>query len=472
MFKSFFTPTERPRIVRQGKAHLPARVNGNLAVRFTAPGLTSFAGLELVRRFLRGIDFSKRLRRHLAQRDPAGDYGSVAIVRLIVGMLMVGARRLSHVRHLVGDPVFARFCGLRALPGDRTLSRWLGRCSAQVRAALQTLNGELVAEALRALKLRRVTIDVDGTVVSTGLQVERAFRGFNPHRRKVKSYYPILAHVAQTGHVLRVRNRSGNVHDGKAAPPFLRDLFAQVWRDLGRRVRIEMRLDGAFFRPEIVAWLTPRAEYAIKVPFYPWLGLKPLVQRQRHWTRIASDLEAFEANVEVPTWKRTLRIAIYRRKVQHPTRKNFQLDLFDPDDGHWEYSAITTNKPLGLKALWNFMGGRGAQEKILAQLKNGYAFDSVVSRRFAANSTWQILSVLAHNLITSFQLATQSHPRRRSLKRTALHVLRSIHTLRYELLGRAGILTRPEGRAVLTLAPNLPTRTLFERIAAKLASAA
>ena len=58
------------------------------------------------------------------------------------------------------------------------------------------------------------------------------------------------------------------------------------------------------------------------------------------------------------------------------------------------------------------------------------------------------------------------------LRRTALHVLRSIHTLRYELLGRAGIRTRPEGRAVLTLAPNLPTRRLFERIAERLGSVA
>src|SRR5207237_9070115 len=107
----------------------------------------------------------------------------------------------------------------------------------------------------------------------------QSVRCFNPHSRKGKSYYPMIAHVAQTGNVLRVRNRSGNVHDGKASPPFLRDLFTQVWRDLGRCVRIEMRLDGAFFRPEIVAWLTPRAEYAIKVPFYPWLGLSSPVLR-------------------------------------------------------------------------------------------------------------------------------------------------------------------------------------------------
>ena len=40
-----------------------------------------------------------------------------------------------------------------------------------------------------------------------------AFRGFNPHHRKEPSYYPLLAHVAQTGHILRLKNRLGNVRD-------------------------------------------------------------------------------------------------------------------------------------------------------------------------------------------------------------------------------------------------------------------
>jgi hypothetical protein len=28
---------------------------------------------------------------------------------------------------------------------------------------------------------------------------------------------------------------------------------------------------------------------------------------------------------------------IYRKHVRHASRKNFQLDLFTPDDGHFEY---------------------------------------------------------------------------------------------------------------------------------------
>jgi len=164
-----------------------------------------------------------------------------------------------------------------------------------------------------------------------------------------------------------------------------------------------------------------------------------------------------------------VRVAVYRKRVRHESPKNYQLDLFDPDDGHWEYSAIATNHTLGLKALWHFMGGRGAHEKVLAELKHGYAFDTVPSRSFAANSTWQILSTLAHNLIVSFQLAVGAPRRRRSLKRTALYVLKSIHTLRYEVLGRAGIVQYPQGHATLTLSDNLPTRGLFQRMVARLA---
>jgi hypothetical protein len=95
-------------------------------------------------------------------------------------------------------------------------------------ACLQAVNTAVITRVLGTLGVRTWTIDIDGVVVSTGLQVERAFRGFNPHHRKVPSYDPILAHLAETTHILRVQNRSGNVHNGKAGLPFLRDLWPQL----------------------------------------------------------------------------------------------------------------------------------------------------------------------------------------------------------------------------------------------------
>jgi hypothetical protein len=65
---------------------------------------------------------------------------------------------------------------------------------------------------------------------------------------------------------------------------------------------------------------------------------------------------------------------IYRKHVAHESPKNFQLDLFTPDDGHFEYSAVATNLTLDA-----FICGRGAQEKTIAKLKGVFALHS--SRR-------------------------------------------------------------------------------------------
>jgi len=62
--------------------------------------------------------------------------------------------------------------------------------------------------------------------------------------------------------------------------------------------------------------------------------------------------------------------------VHHETKKNYQLDLFDPDDGYFEYSAVSTNSTLNAAALWGFMAGRGAQEKTFAELKGEWAWMS------------------------------------------------------------------------------------------------
>jgi hypothetical protein len=107
--------------------------------------------------------------------------------------------------------------------------------------------------------------------------------------------------------------------------------------------------------------------------------------------------------VDIPQWHLRLRVMIYRTHVQHASPRNFQLDLFTPDDGHYEYSAVATNLDLGLPALYAFICGRGAQEKTLAELKGEFALDVVPTKHYAANSAWQQFSVLTQNLIRNFQ---------------------------------------------------------------------
>ena len=187
-----------------------------------------------MRRWLRRDGLLALLRRELATALPATDYGVLGLVLVVLALLLSGGRRLRHLRYLEHDPVVLRFCGLRQLPTARTVGRWLAAFRARHLPRLQRVNALVAARAIRQTGQRRLTIDVDGSVVSTGLQVAWAQRGFNPHRRKVPSYYPITAYEAQSGQVLRVQNRPGNIHDGKAALPFLRALLHQLRATLGR----------------------------------------------------------------------------------------------------------------------------------------------------------------------------------------------------------------------------------------------
>src|SRR5207245_873068 len=206
-----------------------------------------------------------------------GDYCGARLSLLLLALFYVGARRVEHLKDLVGDPLVRRFCGLARLPTARTVTNWLRRFSHHTLRPLLRLNEEVVLDTLARLQLPRLTLDVDGTVVRTGATVGWAFRGFNPHHRKDPSYYPLFAHVAQTGHILRLKNRPGNVHDSKQAVPFLRDIVDDLRGRFGRRPALEFRMDAAFFQRGILQLLTARdCGYAIKVGYWSWLPLKAI----------------------------------------------------------------------------------------------------------------------------------------------------------------------------------------------------
>jgi hypothetical protein len=451
------------RLWRANKRELP--------IQFGHEQLTSYGGLELVRRYFHLIGLNARIRRALG-KHAGGDYGSTHLVLVVIGLLVVGARRLQHLRYLAHDSLFARFCGLSRIPSDRTMVNWLKQFTQASLGALMRLNRELLYEQIQKLALRRLTIDLDGTVIRTGGKVAWAMRGFNPHHPKDPSYYPLFAHLAQTGQILRLKNRPGNVHDSKGAERFVRQLIGELRAHLGRALTLEFRMDAAFFQQNLLKLFNRLGcFYAVKVPLCRWTGVKALIAAQTQWTAVAGDIDGFETQLELAVWGLQLRVVVYRKRVHHQSPKNYQLDLFSPDDGYFEYSAVATNLTLTPQSLWYFAAGRGAQEKTFAELKGEFALDVVPTNHYGANSAWLQLSVLAHNLMRSFQLHTAlATSKPRSRKRTYSYRIASMKTLRFLLINRAARLARISGRKVLRFSSNPATETLYDRVAYHLAA--
>ena len=439
--------------MRMSRNRIRARVKGDLPIVFSDERISAHGGLELFRRYLGAIDLGGRLRRLFRDTELDGDFGAVRMSLLLIGLLVIGGLRVTHLAFVGTDLILLRFAGLRLMPADRTVVRWLKAFTPPLLERLGTLIRDLVYEQVERCRLARLTIDLDGTVLRTGAKVDGAERGFNPHHPKDPSYYPLTAHLAQLGQLLRIWNRPGNVHDSHNAAGFLRGLFADLRARFGSRLPIELRMDGAFFHPEIFDFLDgERVEYAIKVPMWKWLGLLPVIADRQRWTRVDGYVEGFATTLRIEPWGRSERVVVYRKRVSHQSRKNFQLDLFSADDGHFEYSAVATNKELTVSALWHFMAGRGAHEKTLAELKSQVAFEAIPTNDRYANTAWQLLSALTLNLVRGFQIDTGAARRPRTLKRTFAYVLQSLATLRFELIHQPVRLARPSGRPQLRFA--------------------
>src|SRR5207249_8799286 len=81
---------------------------------FVPQQLTSYGGLELLHRYVRRLGLYPRLRRACA--DLGGDYGGARLSLLLLALFYVGARRVGHLKYLVGDPPVPRVRGLGRVP--------------------------------------------------------------------------------------------------------------------------------------------------------------------------------------------------------------------------------------------------------------------------------------------------------------------------------------------------------------------
>jgi Transposase DDE domain group 1 len=437
--------------VRLEKHEIHRRIKSDLRIEFAPQQISSYSGLELFKRYFRIIGLNTRIRRAFQGYDFRGDYGVVDCILTLITLYLVGGNRLRHLAYIGEDPLVKRLCELSSLPSDRTLSRWLKQFTNDSLQALVSLNSEIVFEKLRDMELGTITLDFDGTVLSCGNKVQWAFRGYNPQNRHAKSYFPLLCHVAQTGHFLQVKNRPGNIHDAKCgALSVIKDCVTQVREQLSG-VRIEVRMDAAFFQEEILDYLAKEnIQFAVKVPMWKWLKLKEIINERSNWHHVDAKLSWFKKIVDIEQWDQQVEMTFFREKISEKPPKNYQLDLFTPDDGTYEYSVICSNKKLNPASLLKFYNGRCSMEHHIAEIKGEFAFDSIPTQHYQGNSAYQQISTLAYNLVRNFQIDTDlTSERKRSVSRTNVLSFDSLKTLRFEWINVAGrLLTLAVGKTL------------------------
>lgn len=426
--------------------------------------LTSFAGLVIYQALFGRLKIKPRLQKCFQHLADGSVYPLGRIMLWLIVHLLLGYRRLRDRDYYASDPLVLRVVGLTRLPDTSTVSRMLARVDPQAVAKLRDLSREIVLERLLAESLARVTLDFDGSVLSTSRHAEGTAIGFNKRKKGARSYYPLFCTVAQTAQILDRHHRPGNVHDSNGARPFIAACFDAVREQLPH-ASLEARMDSAFFsESQLLSLALDKVEFTASVPFERFPRLKGQIEGRGRWHRIDETWSYFECDWKPESWLIGFRILVIRQKKAVPTKGPLQLDLFEPKSREYQYQVIVTNKTTSARHVMEFHHGRGSQEGIFAETKSHCQLEYIPVRTLCGNQTYCLSAILAHNLTRELQMQTGDRRRLRSdAKRRNLWGFETLHTLRQRLLHRAGRLIHPQGRLTLVTAANQLLRDQFQK---------
>lgn len=436
------------------KASIHRKTHRIPEIRFEDQRLTSFAGLILFQALFSRLGLKEQLTGCFRHLKVSPIFGHGLTVLLLIVHLLLGYRRLQDMRYYQDDPIVRRLLGLQRLPDVATVSRTLAGMDARSVDRLRRLNRQQVLQRLSSLNLARITLDFDGSVLSTGRFAEGTAVGFNRKKKGQRSYYPLFCTLAQTGQVFDVWHRPGNVHDSNGAQDFILACIGEL-RTVAPRAVLEVRMDSAFFSDAIIGMLDAEGvEFTISVPFERFSELKHRVEERRRWQHINNHCDFFQSRWKPKSWGVKQRFVFIRTRNHKQYKEPVQLDLFIPYEYGYDFKVIVTNKRINAGKLLAYHNGRGAQEGVFAELKSQTQMDYVPTRRQGGNQVFVLSAMLAHNLNREMQMMADTQQRHTTEKRAPLWRFEQLGTLRRKLIQRAGRLTKPQGVLTLTMSAN------------------
>lgn len=426
-------------------------------LRFEDQHLSSFSGSVIYERLFKILGLRTSLANCVRHLPDSSAYGGSRILLLLIVHMLLGWRRLRDVEYYSDDPIVKRVLGLKKIPDFSTLSRRLRDFDLTTVDKVRGLCRTMVMNRVLSSGIKRLTIDFDGTVESTkSRQTVGTALGYNKKSKGSRSYYPLMATVAQTSQVFDVLHRAGNVHDSNGAAEFIEHCFAEV-RESCFNGTIEARLDSAHYSIDTCEKLDASgAEFSISVPFHRLADLKSKVESTKRWSSIDDTWSYRDLGCSwwPASWSTAFRCIVFRQLRPEPLKGEIQHDLFEPTDWKYDYKVVVTNKITSAKNVLEFHNGRGSQEAIFAELKSNNAFGVIATRGLVANQIYRLSAIIAHNLNRELQMRILPQERSILPKRPALWIFENLRTFRHRLIQRAGRLTHPKGVATLTMSAN------------------
>ena len=294
---------------------------------FTADNLTIFGGFANVFKFFTKSEVIKKLDKYISIKKRQKIYGSLDYVKILLAMLTFGFKNMNQISFLDSDRYVLKLLNLERFPHASTLGRFLKRFTYRHCQEIVDSRRDLFKRCHKlAFNLKRITIDLDSTVLNVCGSQEGSEVGYNDQKRGNRCYNPILAFVYETKELIHGILRSGTCNCTNGGVEFIKEIVTML---PSRLYGVTFRADCGFFSDSILSYLEKMGfNYIMSAKLYTNIARRVLSIRDSAYSFYESGKEVAVFHYQMKSWNKKRKFIVVR------TLRGFysdQVELFETE---------------------------------------------------------------------------------------------------------------------------------------------
>jgi hypothetical protein len=403
---------------------------------------------------MESLSLAERIDKYFPRPKSNRRYKPSEIIKTLILMQHEGSFHLDDVRHIQDDEALRTVLDLKRLPQATTLGDWLRRIGSQpqIQEAWVKVNKTLLQSALHCCK--KVTLDIDATEIIA--HKANAKWTYN----KNKGFMPMVGHIAETGQVVAVDFRQGNVPPAQDNLAFIKQCQQALPEGCALNA---LRIDAAGYQIKIIEYCDDQdIQYAIRAKTSATMRAQIEAASDSDWQllvdkkgKAVKGQDTYRTSICIGDYKKAFTLVVQRKAIQG--QASLELEVESSADeicaGGYVYRAIATNRD-GLNdsevVHWYNQRAEDSENRI-KELKLDFGGDTLPCSDFNANALYFLISALSYNL---FALMRQLLPEELAHHRAM--------TLRWRLYAMAAKVVRTGRQLFVKLQDK--HRTLLEQV--------
>ncbi len=353
------------------------------------------------------LSLTERIDKYFPQPKSNRGYKPSEVIKTLVLMQHEGGFHLDDVRHIQDDEALRTILDLNKLPQATTLGDWLRRIGSQpqIQDAWVKVNKAVLQSALHCCK--KVTLDIDATeIVAYKADAQWTYN-------KNKGFMPMVGHIAETGQVVAVDFRKGNVPPAKDNLAFIKQCQQALPEGCALHA---LRIDAAGYQIKIIEYCDEQGiDYAIRAKTSPAMRAQIDAAGDTDWQPLIdkkgkeiSSQDTYRTSFCIGKYEKAFTLVIQRTEIKG--QANLDLDSQEDSNaisqGGYIYRAIATNRDeLSDSQIIHWYNHRAEDsENRIKELKLDFGGDTLPCSDFNANALYFLISSLSYNLFALMRL--------------------------------------------------------------------